>query len=252
MTKTPGPARGLLNAGIALADTKPTQAATDPVGESISRRTCGAGSRSTFIVPGKAGNRGHRDPLEGREVSPGQTCGYDTRGNSVFHYRVNVLAADSRAGVQSFGFPPVVPGPVPGAKLPGEEPDALMRARPALRGGALGNDAPYSAPRKPITRVLKFFKKHQHRMRYAEVRARGMPIGSGAVESSNKVLIKTRMKGAGMRWSENGTGQPILTFRALWKSGRFDAAWRQISRALEPPVFEFRSRQRHNILTMAN
>ena len=106
--------------------------------------------------------------------------------------------------------------------------------------------------RKPITRVLNFFKKQQHRMRYAEVHARGMPIGSGAVESSNKVLIKTRMKGAGMRWSENGTGQPILTFRALWKSGRFDAAWRQISRALEPPEFEFRSRQRHNILTMAN
>ena len=106
--------------------------------------------------------------------------------------------------------------------------------------------------RKPIARVLNFFRKHQHRMRYAEVHTRGMPIGSGAVESSNKVLIKSRMKGAGMRWSENGTGQPILTFRALWKSGRFGAAWRQISRALEPPEFEFRSRQRHNILTMAN
>ena len=106
--------------------------------------------------------------------------------------------------------------------------------------------------RKPITRVLNFFRKHQHRMRYAEVHTRGMPIGSGAVESSNKVLIKSRMKGAGMRWSENGTGQPILTFRALWKSGRFGAAWRQISRALEPPEFEFRSRKRHNILKMAN
>ena len=106
--------------------------------------------------------------------------------------------------------------------------------------------------RKPTTRVLNFFRKHQHRMRYAEVHTRGMPIGSGAVESSNKVLIKSRMKGAGMRWSENGTGQPILTFRALWKSGRFGAAWRQISRALEPPEFEFRSRQRHNILKMAN
>ena len=70
MTKTPGPARGLLNAGIALADTKPTQAATDPAGESISRRACGAGGRSTFIVPRKAGNRGHRDPLEERGVPP--------------------------------------------------------------------------------------------------------------------------------------------------------------------------------------
>ncbi len=106
--------------------------------------------------------------------------------------------------------------------------------------------------RKPITRVLNFFRKQQHRMRYSEVHTRGMPIGSGAVESSNKVLIKSRMKGAGMRWSENGTGQPILTFRALWKSGRFGAAWRQISRALEPQELEFRSRKRHNILTMAN
>ncbi len=105
--------------------------------------------------------------------------------------------------------------------------------------------------RKPIARVLNFFRKHQHRMRFAEVHTRGMPIRSGAVESSNKVLIKSRMKGAGMRWSENGTGQPILTFRALWKSGRFGAAWRQISRALEPPEFEFRSRQRHNIVKMA-
>ena len=106
--------------------------------------------------------------------------------------------------------------------------------------------------RKPITRVLNVFKKQQHRVRYAQVRARGMPIGSDAVESSNRVLIKTRMKGARMRWSENGTGQPILTFRALGKSGRFDTAWRQISRALEPPMFELRSRQRHNILTMTN
>ena len=38
MTKTPGPARGLLTAGIALADTKPMQAPTDPAGESISRK----------------------------------------------------------------------------------------------------------------------------------------------------------------------------------------------------------------------
>jgi hypothetical protein len=38
-------------------------------GEAISRRTCAAGSRSGFIVPRKAGNRAHLDPLEGREPS---------------------------------------------------------------------------------------------------------------------------------------------------------------------------------------
>ena len=150
MTKTPGPARGLLTAGIALADTKPMQAPTDPAGESISRRACGAGSRSTLIVPRRAGNRGHRDPLEGRGVSPGQNRGRDTWGNSGFHNRVNATAADSRAGVKSFGLPPAALGPVPSANLPGEEPDALVCARPALRGGELGNDSPYSAPRQGL------------------------------------------------------------------------------------------------------
>ena len=79
-------------------------------------------------------------------MSAGQNRGRDTWGNSGFHNRVNATAADSRAGVKSFGLPPAALGPVPSANLPGEEPDALVRARPALRGGELGNDSPYSAP----------------------------------------------------------------------------------------------------------
>ena len=100
--------------------------------------------------------------------------------------------------------------------------------------------------------MLAFFLKQRHRMHYAEFRARRMQIESRPVEAANKTLFKVRMKASGMRWSEHGTGQQILTFRALWKSGRFDAAWRQISRALEPLMFEFRSRNQHNILSMAN
>ncbi len=54
-----------------------------------------------------------------------------------------------------------------------------------------------------------------------------------------------------MRWAEYRTGQPILTFRALWKSGRFDAAWRQLSQALQPPEFQFLDRKPGKILKMA-
>lgn len=36
-------------------------------GEDISRRMRAVGSRSGFVVPRKAGNWAHRDPLEGRE-----------------------------------------------------------------------------------------------------------------------------------------------------------------------------------------
>ena len=46
-----------------------------------------------------------------------------------------------------------------------------------------------------------------------------------------------------MRWSEYGTGQAIVTFRALWKSGRFALAWNAIAEALAPPEFKFRNRE---------
>ena len=105
---------------------------------------------------------------------------------------------------------------------------------------------------KTISRVLAFFRRQRHRMKYAEVREQGLPQGSGPVEAANKVLIKCRMKGAGMRWSEHRTGQPILTFRSRWKSGRFDAAWRQLSHALQPPEFQFQDRKPGKILNMAN
>ena len=128
-----------------------------------------------------------------------------------------------------------------------EDPDGIDKVIRSLR---------YLTRKHPrrhvISRELAFFTSQRHRMKYAKVREQAWPVGSGPVEAANKVLIKSRMKGAGMRWSEYGTGQPILTFRALWKSGRFDAAWRQLSRALQPPEFQFQNRKPGSILKMAN
>jgi len=54
--------------------------------------------------------------------------------------------------------------------------------------------------------------------------ARPLPIGSGVVESTCKVLIAARAKGAGMRWS--GTSlQAIASLRAVQHSGRWDSFW---------------------------
>jgi hypothetical protein len=36
-------------------------------------------------------------------------------------------------------------------------------------------------------------------IRYASFRAQGSPIGSGSVESANKLVVQSRMKQAGMR-----------------------------------------------------
>ena len=78
-----------------------------------------------------------------------------------------------------------------------EDPDWINEVVRSLRYLARKNPG-----RKTISRVLAFFRSQRHRMKYAEVLERGMPVGSGTVEAANKALIKSRMKGAGMRWAE--------------------------------------------------
>ena len=106
--------------------------------------------------------------------------------------------------------------------------------------------------RMPIRRVLKFFRKKQQRMQYAEMKLKGPPSGCGPAEACTRVPVQQRMKCSGMRWSEHGTGLSILSFRALWKSGRFDPEWRQVMLVLEPETYTFWNRSHHSILESAN
>ena len=47
-----------------------------------------------------------------------------------------------------------------------------------------------------------FWSRNRERMRYGELRAAAVPIGSGAVESSVRRVINLRMKGASIFWNE--------------------------------------------------
>lgn len=75
--------------------------------------------------------------------------------------------------------------------------------------------------RKILARELAYFRKNRHRMRYAEQREKGLPIGSGVIEASCKTLVTQRLKCSGMRWTNEG-GQAVLTWRALIQSEDFD------------------------------
>jgi hypothetical protein len=80
-------------------------------------------------------------------------------------------------------------------------------------------------PRKQLVRsALFYFRKNHGRMRYAEMAAKGFPIGSGVVEAACKTLVTQRLKQSGMRWSNAGA-QAILTPRGWDQSERFDEAW---------------------------
>ena len=59
------------------------------------------------------------------------------------------------------------------------------------------------------------------RIKYQEYWSAGYFVGSGAIESGNKLIVQQRLKQAGMRWSVDG-GQSVLSLRAkdesdLWE-----------------------------------
>jgi hypothetical protein len=50
---------------------------------------------------------------------------------------------------------------------------------------------------------IRYLLKHRHRMRYYRWRAEGLPIGSGAVESTIKQVSTQRLGAPGMMWTKN-------------------------------------------------
>ena len=63
-----------------------------------------------------------------------------------------------------------------------------------------------------LERERGYFARNAARMVYPTFRRQGLPIGSGAVESSATYLVQQRLKRAGMRWSEAGA-HAILQLR---------------------------------------
>lgn len=59
---------------------------------------------------------------------------------------------------------------------------------------------------------VAYLEKREARMQYPQYQAAGWPIGSGMVESGNKVVMQARMKGAGMHW-EPAHVNPMLALR---------------------------------------
>ena len=79
--------------------------------------------------------------------------------------------------------------------------------------------APTPAAAEALRRERGYFATNAARMDYPAFRARGLPIGSGAVESAAKHVVQQRMKRAGMRWGDQG-GRALLALCAHVASNR--------------------------------
>ncbi|MGH2524189.1 MAG: ISKra4-like element ISKra4 family transposase, partial [Anaerolineales bacterium] len=68
------------------------------------------------------------------------------------------------------------------------------------------------APATTIQESLNYLEKRRTHLDYARFQASGYPIGSGSVESANKLVVEARLKGAGMHWARPHV-DPMLALR---------------------------------------
>lgn len=90
---------------------------------------------------------------------------------------------------------------------------------------------------------VEYLSKRVKQLDYPAFEAAGWPLGSGVVESANKVVMEGRLKGAGMRWAREHVN-PMVALRTVVYSDRWDEAWGESARALCEGERERRARRR--------
>ena len=86
---------------------------------------------------------------------------------------------------------------------------------------------------------LAYLEKRQAQLHYPQFAAAGWPLGSGMVESANKLVVEDRLKGAGMHWVEVNVN-PMLALRNAVCNDRWEECWTVIEREQHRLVAEKR------------
>ena len=100
-----------------------------------------------------------------------------------------------------------------------------------------------------IQENLAYLDKRIPQMQYPAFQEQGWPIGSGCVESANKLVVEARLKGAGMHWLRTNV-DPILALRNLLCSDRWAQDWPLIALRLRQQTAKqrFALRAKHHAL----
>lgn len=106
-------------------------------------------------------------------------------------------------------------------------PDELLREFRNLQEQFPDNEA--------LASNRAYLEKRYSQMQYPQFQAQGWPIGSGIVESANKVVVEARLKGAGMHWAESNVN-PMLALRNILCSDRWHQEWPKIEKHLRHQI----------------
>ena len=75
--------------------------------------------------------------------------------------------------------------------------------------------------KKNVINLAGYITNNASRINYLEYKNQGYYVGSGMIESGNKVVVQKRLKQAGMRWSKDGA-QYVVALRAKYESNRWN------------------------------
>jgi hypothetical protein len=79
-------------------------------------------------------------------------------------------------------------------------------------------------PSSLMQEKLTYLQKRETHMQYPTYQEAGWPIGSGSVESANKLVVEARLKGAGMRWGRHNVN-PMLVLRNAVCNRQWKHTW---------------------------
>ncbi|HXR65325.1 MAG TPA: hypothetical protein VN729_05350 [Ktedonobacteraceae bacterium] len=82
--------------------------------------------------------------------------------------------------------------------------------------------------RGKVREDVTYLHKREPLMQSPRYQAEGWPIGSGMVESANKLVMQARLKGSGMHWEASHVN-PMLALRASVCNERWNATWADIT-----------------------
>ena len=91
----------------------------------------------------------------------------------------------------------------------------------------------HAAHSPTAAKCVAYIQANRERMRYADFREQGLQLGSGVVEAGCKTVVGSRLKQAGLHWSEDGV-EAILALRACILGGRYEDFWAWRSAAQHP------------------
>ena len=105
-----------------------------------------------------------------------------------------------------------------------DDPDDVLAAIRAVPVGKAAVPAQAAAVRDA---ALGYLESRRAQIAYAAFQQAGYPIGSGIVESANKLVVEARLKGSGMHWAR-GNVNGMVALRALACSQRWAEGWAAI------------------------